>query len=271
MHNADELGPLNKPVYATPLDEEVFIGDLCIPPYFAVDRKLYERLRVQNRVENLTDQEWRETVCGAVDECEEPRANQQKTSRRKKNAVYQEVLGLQLTDSRKDENKVATFSPEQIAAIPLRHRKGLTVFPGLRGEWFGRHCRSCSDKTTRASSAKIKGSPLTKPSQRNLRYHGKCDAAPGKSTYSHDPSVVKEFLAKTLEALLTSPYIPEPGKAQLRLTINSVQEPKRNFARDASETPTSFKDVAEQVTAELDAMTVPKHLEFGDVDSQSED
>jgi hypothetical protein len=69
---------------------------------------------------------------------------------------------------------------------------------------------------------------------------------------------------------LSSP-IAESGKAQLRLTIKSVEEPKRNFAMDSSETPTSFKDVAEQFTAELDAMTVSKNQEFGYVDSQSED
>jgi hypothetical protein len=121
-----------------------------------------------------------------------------------------------------------------------------------------------------------KPSYQAKPKERTMPCYqfaktGKCDAAQGKCTYSHEPSVVKEFLAKTLEALLTSPYIPEPGKAQLRLTIRSIQEPKRNFAIDVSETPTSFNEVAEQFTAQLDAMTVSKHLEFGDVDSQSED
>jgi hypothetical protein len=47
-----------------------------------------------------------------------------------------------------------------------------------------------------------------KPKERTLPCYqfastGKGGAAPGKCTYCHDPSVGKEFLAKTLEALLT--------------------------------------------------------------------
>ena len=115
-----------------------------------------------------------------------------------------------------------------------------------------------------------------KPKERTLVCYqfaktGKCELGSGnKCVYSHDPLIAKEFLAKTLESLLTSPFIPEPGKAQLRLTIKSIQEPKRNFALDATDTPRSFQDVAEQLTAELDAMTVSRHLGFEDADAQNE-
>lgn len=121
-----------------------------------------------------------------------------------------------------------------------------------------------------------KPSYTAKPKERTLVCYqfaktGKCDVEPGtKCAYSHDPVLAKEFLAKTLESLLTSPHIPEPGKAQLRLTIKSIQAPKRNFMLDAPDTPTSLQALAEQVTAELDAMTVSRKLGYDDVDEQSE-
>jgi hypothetical protein len=133
MTDPDEVDPFNRPMYATPLEEEIVVNGITIPPYFIINGYLYERLRVVNRVEKLTDQQWRAQL-----ERHEPLGQPRKVSRHKKNRIYKEVQAIRLTDKLQVSDEVFTFTPEDIAELPAANTEGVNVFSGLRGQWFSR-------------------------------------------------------------------------------------------------------------------------------------